>query len=237
MRINRYIASSGLCSRRQADQLIREGRVRVNGQPASAGMSVEDGDRVTVDGQAVFPPPTDSRVVLAFNKPRGITSTSDPARQDNIIAYINYPRRIFTVGRLDRDSRGLILLTDDGDLAHRIMHSRFGHEKEYKVTVDRGISEEFLQSMQTGVKILGRTTNPCKAWQTGEREFHIVLNQGLNRQIRRMAEALGYRVVDLVRVRIMNITLGSLPEGSYRELTFKEKRDLTELLEAKSAKD
>mgnify|MGYP000864716803 CR=1 FL=1 len=226
MRINRFIASSGLCSRRQADRLIREGRVLVNGMPASTGMMIETGDRVTVDGRPLEPPSPQPGVVLAFHKPKGITSTSDPARRDNIIDFIGYPRRIFTVGRLDRDSRGLILLTDDGGLAHRIMHSRFGHEKEYVVTVDRKVSQDFLQTIKTGVPILGRTTLPCSAWMTGEYEFHIVLRQGLNRQIRRMCEVLGYRVTDLIRTRIMHITLGSLPEGSYRELTFKEKEEL-----------
>ncbi len=223
MRINRFIASSGLCSRRQADRYIQEGRVLINGSPARTGMLVEAGDLVTVDGRPLEPWSDGSKVVLAFHKPKGITSTSDPARRDNIISYINYPRRIFTIGRLDRDTRGLILLTDDGALAHRIMHSRFGHEKEYVVTVDRKIDEEFLQAIRSGVTILGRTTLPATAWKTGEREFHLILRQGLNRQIRRMCETLGYRVTDLVRIRIMHITLGSLAEGSFRELTHKEK--------------
>lgn len=226
MRINRFISSSGYCSRRKADQLIAEGLVTVNGKKATAGMQVQDGDRVTVNGQPVRPFTGEIRVVLAFHKPRGLTSTSDPERSDNLIAYVNYPRRIFIAGRLDRDSRGLVLLTDDGDLAHRITHSRYGFEKEYIVTVDREINEGFLNKMRNGVSILGQTTLPCKAWRTGDREFHLVLRQGLNRQIRRMCEALGYQVTDLIRTRIANVTLGSQPEGSVRQLSFKEIRDL-----------
>lgn len=229
VRINRYIAASGVTSRRKADELIANGRVEVNGRPAQAGMTVGPDDRVTVDGKEIRP--REDRVVIAFNKPPGITSTSDPGRRDNIIDFINYPRRIFTVGRLDRDSRGLILLTDDGSLAHQIMHSSNKNEKEYQVTVDRPLTDDFLSQMEKGVRIGGRTTLPARAWRSGERSFHIVLCQGLNRQIRRMCEALGYQVTDLVRVRIMHITLGSLAEGTYRELTFKERQDLDHLLQ------
>lgn len=230
MRINRYLASAGLCSRRQADQMIRQGRVLINGKAAKLGSEVSLGDQVRVDGREIHLSASEESLVLAFNKPRGITSTSDPTRRDNIISYINYPKRIFTVGRLDRDSRGLILLTDDGHLAHRIMHASFGHEKEYRVKVDREVTETFLESMRSGVNILGQTTRPCKAWKSGPKEFHLVLNQGLNRQIRRMCQALDYQVTDLVRVRIMHITLGSQPEGSIRPLTHKEKEILVEKL-------
>lgn len=230
MRINRYLASAGLCSRRQADQMIRQGRVLINGKAAKLGSEVSLGDQVRVDGREIHLSPSEESLVLAFNKPRGITSTSDPTRRDNIISYINYPKRIFTVGRLDRDSRGLILLTDDGHLAHRIMHASFGHEKEYRVKVDREVTETFLEAMRSGVNILGQTTRPCKAWKSGPKEFHLVLNQGLNRQIRRMCQALDYQVTDLVRVRIMHITLGSQPEGSIRPLTHKEKEILVEKL-------
>lgn len=230
MRINRYLASAGLCSRRQADQMIRQGRVLINGKAAKLGFEVSLGDQVRVDGREIHLSPSEESLVLAFNKPRGITSTSDPTRRDNIISYINYPKRIFTVGRLDRDSRGLILLTDDGHLAHRIMHASFGHEKEYRVKVDREVTETFLEAMRSGVNILGQTTRPCKAWKSGPKEFHLVLNQGLNRQIRRMCQALDYQVTDLVRVRIMHITLGSQPEGSIRPLTHKEKEILVEKL-------
>ncbi len=234
MRINRFIASAGLCSRRNADKLIQEGRVRVNGAPARTGMVVSSGDLVTVDGRPLELAAPESRVVLAFHKPKGITSTSDPARRDNIISYVNYPRRVFTIGRLDRDTRGLILLTDDGELAHRVMHSSFGHEKEYVVTVDHKINEDFLQAMRSGVRILDQTTLPCTAWKTGEREFHLVLRQGLNRQIRRMCQALGFQVTDLIRIRIMHITLGTLAEGSFRELTHKE---IGQLLQSVADKD
>lgn len=230
MRINRYLASAGLCSRRQADQMIRQGRVFINGKAAKLGSEVSLGDQVRVDGREIRLSPSEESLVLAFNKPRGITSTSDPTRRDNIISYINYPKRIFTVGRLDRDSRGLILLTDDGHLAHRIMHASFGHEKEYRVKVDREVTETFLEAMRNGVNILGQTTRPCKAWKSGPKEFHLVLNQGLNRQIRRMCQALDYQVTDLVRVRIMHITLGSQPQGSIRPLTHKEKEILVEKL-------
>ncbi len=231
MRINRYIAASGICSRRQADLLIEAGRVRVNGEKALPGLVIGPEDTVTVDGRTVSPPPEEDRVILAYNKPKGITCTSDPSRRDNIIRAINYPRRVFTVGRLDRDSRGLILLTDDGGLAHRIMHSSHGREKEYAVTVDRPLNEDFLAALRRGVPIGDQTTLPCQAWKTGERRFHLVITQGLNRQIRRMCQALGYQVTDLIRVRIMHITLGSQPEGSLRELSYKEREELLKLLE------
>ncbi len=229
MRINRYIAASGLCSRRQADRMIQEGRVRVNGQLASPGLIIGPKDRVMVDGKLLSPLPAGQEVILAFNKPPGITCTADPQRKDNIIDFINYPERIFTIGRLDRDSRGLILLTNDGKLAHRIMHSSFGHEKEYEVQVDKKVDETFLESMRQGVWIGGQKTLPCRAWKTGEKTFHLALKQGLNRQIRRMCQALGYQVLDLIRVRILHITLGSLPQGAYRELGYKEKEELLRL--------
>lgn len=229
MRINRYIAASGLCSRRQADQMIQEGRVRVNGKLASPGQIIGPKDRVMADGKLLSPLPAGQEVILAFNKPPGITCTADPQRKDNIIDFINYPERIFTIGRLDRDSRGLILLTNDGKLAHRIMHSSFGHEKEYEVQVDKAVDESFLESMRQGVWIGGQKTLPCRAWKTGEKTFHLALKQGLNRQIRRMCQALGYQVLDLTRVRILHITLGSLPQGAYRELGHKEKEELLRL--------
>lgn len=229
MRINRFIASSGLCSRRQADRLIEEGRVLVNDHPPTPGQDIGPRDRVTVDGKVLTLPPDRDRVVLAYHKPRGITSTSDPKRRDNIIRAVNYPRRLFTIGRLDRDSRGLILLTDDGDLAHRVMHASFGHEKEYRVRVDKPVDEDFLEAMRQGVRIGSQTTLPCRAWRTGKEEFHLVLTQGINRQIRRMCQALGYQVTDLLRVRILHITLGSLAEGSYRVLGYKEKNELLRL--------
>jgi 23S rRNA pseudouridine2604 synthase len=222
MRINRYIAQAGICSRRGADRLIEQGRVTINGHNAVAGAKVQDGDVITIDGIVVTLPHENDRVYIAFNKPVGITCTSDLRRKDNIISYINYPKRIFTVGRLDRDSSGLILLTDDGDLAYRLTRTEHGHEKEYRVSVDKRITSSFIEGMQKGVPILDTITLPCRVWQTGEKEFRIVLTQGLNRQIRRMCEYFRYTVNDLERTRIMHIALGAQPVGSWRELTPKE---------------
>ncbi len=229
MRINRFVAQAGVSSRRGADRLIGQGRVTINGQIAVAGARVQDGDTVAVDGVVISLPHEDDRVYIAFNKPIGITCTSDRRRKDNIITYINYPRRIFTVGRLDRDSRGLILLTDDGDLAYRLTRTAYGHEKEYRVTVDRPVTSTFVEGMRDGVPILDTVTMPCRVWKTGENEFGIILTQGLNRQIRRMSEYFGYEVIDLVRTRIMHIALGSQPIGAWRTLTPKEKEELLRL--------
>ncbi len=229
MRINRYVAQAGISSRRGADRLIDEGRITINGHVAVAGAQVQEGDVVAFDGVAISLPREDDRVYIAFNKPVGITCTSDRRRKDNIISYINYPKRIFTVGRLDRDSRGLILLTDDGDLAYRLTRTEYGHEKEYRVTVDKSITPSFIESIQKGVPILDTVTMPCRAWQTGDKEFGIILTQGLNRQIRRMCEHFRYSVTDLVRTRIMHIALGSQPVGIWRELTPKETEELLRL--------
>jgi 23S rRNA pseudouridine2604 synthase len=229
MRINRYVAQAGISSRRGADRLIDEGRITINGQVAVTGAQVQEGDVVAFDGVAISLPREDDRVYIAFNKPVGITCTSDRRRKDNIISYINYPKRIFTVGRLDRDSRGLILLTDDGDLAYRLTRTEYGHEKEYRVTVDKSITPSFIESIQKGVPILDTVTMPCRAWQTGDKEFGIILTQGLNRQIRRMCEHFRYSVTDLVRTRIMHIALGSQPVGIWRELTPKETEELLRL--------
>ncbi|MGB4139100.1 MAG: pseudouridine synthase [Saccharofermentanales bacterium] len=230
MRINRYIAQAGICSRRGADRLIEQGRVTINGHNAVAGAKVQDGDVITIDGIVVTLPHENDRVYIAFNKPVGITCTSDLRRKDNIISYINYPKRIFTVGRLDRDSSGLILLTDDGDLAYRLTRTEHGHEKEYRVSVDKRITSSFIEGMQKGVPILDTITLPCRVWQTGEKEFRIVLTQGLNRQIRRMCEYFQYTVNDLERTRIMHIALGAQPVGSWRELTPKETQELLRLI-------
>ena len=229
MRINRYIAQAGICSRRGADRLIEQGRVTINGHNAVAGAKVQDGDVITIDGIVVTLPHENDRVYIAFNKPVGITCTSDLRRKDNIISYINYPKRIYTVGRLDRDSSGLILLTDDGDLAYRLTRTEHGHEKEYRVSVDKRITSSFIEGMQKGVPILDTITLPCRVWQTGEKEFRIVLTQGLNRQIRRMCEYFQYTVNDLERTRIMHIALGAQPVGSWRELTPKETQELLRL--------
>lgn len=230
MRINRYIAQAGICSRRGADRLIEQGRVTINGHNAVAGAKVQDGDVITIDGIVVTHPHENDRVYIAFNKPVGITCTSDLRRKDNIISYINYPKRIYTVGRLDRDSSGLILLTDDGDLAYRLTRTEHGHEKEYRVSVDKRITSSFIEGMQKGVPILDTITLPCRVWQTGEKEFRIVLTQGLNRQIRRMCEYFQYTVNDLERTRIMHIALGAQPVGSWRELTPKETQELLRLI-------
>ncbi len=230
MRINRYIAQAGICSRRGADRLIEQGRVTINGHNAVAGAKVQDGDVITIDGIVVTLPHENDRVYIAFNKPVGITCTSDLRRKDNIISYINYPKRIFTIGRLDRDSSGLILLTDDGDLAYRLTRTEHGHEKEYRVSVDKRITSSFIEGMQKGVPILDTITLPCRVWQTGEKEFRIVLTQGLNRQIRRMCEYFQYTVNDLERTRIMHIALGAQPVGSWRELTPKETQELLRLI-------
>lgn len=233
-RINRYIAQAGICSRRQADRLVEEGSVMINGVVAVPGAKVLAHDVVTVNGKAVDPPCEDSHVYLAFHKPAGITCTSDLSRNDNIISYIDYPTRIFTVGRLDRDSRGLILLTDDGDIAYHLTRTAYGHEKEYLVTVDRPVTQDFIDGLRRGVPVLGTVTLPCRAWKSDERAFRIILTQGLNRQIRRMCEYFGYHVTDLLRTRIMHITLGSQPAGSWRHLTPKETEELMRLCEMKA---
>lgn len=232
MRLNRYLASAGVSSRRGADRMIEEGRVKVNGETAVLGTVVMPGDSVEADGKPVTAD-TDTSVILAFNKPRGVTCTSDRKDPSNIIDYIGYPKRIFTVGRLDKDSEGLILLTNDGALADKIMRSRYGHEKEYVVTVDRDIDSQFLKRMESGVDIgEGIITRRCRTELIDPRRFRIVLKQGLNRQIRRMCEALGYNVVKLVRVRVMNISLGKLREGTYRDISKQERLELMEIAEA-----
>lgn len=231
IRLNKFLAEAGIASRRGSDKLIEEGRVQIGGVTAHLGSKVMPGDRVTVDGTPVKAD-TGGTVILAFNKPRGIVCTANRDDPDNIIDYIGYPRRIFTVGRLDKDSEGLILLTNDGALADKIMRSRYGHEKEYIVTVDRDLTPEFLRDMAKGVEIEeGVVTRRCKTELIDPRCFRIVLKQGLNRQIRRMCEALGYNVESLVRVRIMNIRLGKLHTGSYRDLSKTEKQKLLDELE------
>ena len=232
IRLNKYLAEAGIASRRGSDRLIEEGRVTVNGEEATLGTKVMPGDTVKVDGKAVKAD-TGGTVILAFNKPRGITCTANKDDPDNIIDYIGYPRRIFTVGRLDKDSEGLILLTNDGALADRIMRSRYGHEKEYIVTVDRDVEKDFLDRMESGVEIEeGVITRRCSTELIDPRRFRIILRQGLNRQIRRMCEVLGYNVVRLQRIRVMNIQLGKLREGSYRDLSRAERQELMELVEA-----
>ncbi len=233
MRINRYISSTGYCSRRAADHLVEAGDVMINGELATLGAKVKPGDRVTIRGQILAPPSENQRVYLLLNKPPGITCTSRRDVPGNIMDFIDYPTRVFTVGRLDRDSRGLILLTNDGMIANRIIRARYGHEKEYEVTCDRDISDDMIRKMRTGVPILNTVTQPCKAWKTSTRTFRIVLTQGLNRQIRRMCGALNYKVLDLCRVRIMNLSIEGIKEGMWRKLTNDELTELHRLVCAK----
>ena len=226
IRINKCLSEAGVCSRRGADRLIEEGRVSINGSRALLGSVVSENDEVRVDGNLIAE--SAKKVLIAFNKPRGIVcTTADPKSKDvNIVEYINYPERIFPVGRLDKDSEGLILLSNDGDLANKIMKARNYHEKEYEVLVDRPFDDEFLEKMAEGVPILDTVTRKCRLRRTGMKSFNIVLTQGLNRQIRRMCEYFGYKVVKLKRIRIMNIKLGNLKLGTYRNITEVEYNEL-----------
>ncbi len=236
LRLNLYLAKSGLCSRRQADELIREGHVIINDRVAELGTRVMDGDRVFLDDRLVSIDDAPKARYIALNKPLGVVCTTDKRDPDNIVDYLNFEERIFPIGRLDKDSSGLILLTNDGSIVNRILRAQFGHEKEYIVKVDREISEDFLKQMRKGVPILDTVTKAAKVNQINETEFRIVLTQGLNRQIRRMCEYLDYRVIRLKRVRVMHITLGKMQEGEWRELTFKELEELENLLQKAEAK-
>lgn len=229
-RLNKYIAASGFCSRRQADRLIEQGKVLVNGRVAVLGDRVFSKDIVTIDSQIIEAQKKTDLVYLAFNKPEGIICTSDQNINNNIISYINYPQRIFTVGRLDKDSEGLILLTNDGSIFNKIVRAEYENEKEYLVEVDRPYDQNFVDNMEEGVEILNTITNPTKVQPLTKNKFKLILTQGLNRQIRRMCESLGYKVVYLQRTRIMNIVLGDLSLGEYRDLRPKELRDLFNLL-------
>ena len=224
MRLNKFLAETGACSRREADQWIEAGRVSVNGAPAVLGTQVNEGDEVRVDGQPLRPRP--KRVYLALNKPIGIECTTDRDVPGNIVDFVGYPERIFPIGRLDKDSEGLILLTNDGDIVNTVLRAEHEHEKEYIVAVDRPLTPAFLAGVAAGVPILDTVTNPCKVTAVGKNTFRIVLTQGLNRQIRRMCEHFDYRVRRLQRVRIMHVQLGSLPVGKWRELTPTELRGL-----------
>lgn len=228
IRINKFLSEAGICSRRGADRMVEDGRVTINGVVARLGDRIQPGQKVCVDGKPVSR--EDERILLAYHKPKGIVCTSAKKEKNNIIDYLNYPKRIYPIGRLDKDSEGLLLLTNDGELANEIMKARNYHEKEYEVTVSRPVTETFLRGMAGGVPILDTMTRKCQVEQTGKRSFRIVLTQGLNRQIRRMCEYFGYRVTKLVRVRIMNIYLGDLPVGKYRELTEKEWAELSAAL-------
>lgn len=220
-RINKYLSEVGYCSRRAADKLIAEGRVTINGKVPEMGTKVVTGDEVKVDGEAVSTP-KDKPVYIAFNKPIGIVCTTDTrVEKDNIIDFINYPKRIFPIGRLDKPSEGLIFLTNDGDIVNKILRARNNHEKEYLVTVDKPITPDFLKKMRNGIPILDTVTRKCEVNQLSTYQFRIILTQGLNRQIRRMCEYLDYRVKKLKRIRIMNVHL-DLPVGTWRDLTDKE---------------
>lgn len=224
MRINKFISETGFCSRREVDKLVEAGRITINGKPAELGSQVEEGDDVRVDGK-----PISSRkqgVYIALNKPVGITSTTEQHVRGNIVDFVGHKERIFPIGRLDKDSEGLILLTNDGDIVNKILRAENNHEKEYIVTVDKPITPMFLQGMASGVRILGTMTKPCQVFKQEEKVFRIILTQGLNRQIRRMCSAFGYEVRRLKRVRIMNIRLGGLAVGRWRDLTSQEMDEL-----------
>ena len=230
-RINKYLSEVGYCSRRAADKLIEQGKVTINGKISELGTRVVEGDQVEVEGQRIEKSTKQKNIYLAFNKPVGIVCTTDrKVETDNIIDFIKYPTRVFPIGRLDKPSEGLIFLTNDGDIVNKILRSRNNHEKEYIVGVNRTISEGFIHSMSNGVKILDTITKSCFVQQLGPKKFKIILTQGLNRQIRRMCNSLGYKVKTLKRVRIMNIRL-DVPTGKYREFTTEELLKLNRLLE------
>lgn len=232
-RINKYLSEVGYCSRRAADKLIEQGRITINGKVPEMGTKVLSGDDVRVDGKAVSKP-TERPVYLAFNKPVGIVCTTDSrVEKDNIIDYINYPKRIFPIGRLDKPSEGLIFLTNDGDIVNKILRARNNHEKEYLVTVDKAIQPDFLKKMRNGIPILDTVTNKCEVSQISTYQFRIILTQGLNRQIRRMCEYLDYRVKKLKRIRIMNVHL-DLPVGKWRDLTTEELTQINLLVDDSS---
>ena len=228
-RINKFLSESGYCSRREADKLIEGGRVKINKHIASLGSKVILGDEVTVDSEKIYKKTT-KNIYLAFNKPKGIVCTTDIKREkNNIIEYINYPSRIFPIGRLDKASQGLILLTNDGDIVNKILRAKNKHEKEYEVLVDKAISQNFLIKMSNGIPILNTVTRKCKIKKINNKKFNIILTQGLNRQIRRMCEYLGYKVKQLKRIRIMNIHL-DISSGEHRQLTKQELINLNKML-------
>ena len=228
VRLNKYLSEAGVCSRREADRLIESGKVTVDGVTAQMGMRVTAGQIVKVGKKTVSK--LDEMIVLAVNKPKGIVCTEDQRERDSIVRFLNYPVRVTYAGRLDKDSRGLLLMTNNGDIINQMMRAANRHEKEYKVTVDKEITEQFIKKMSEGVPILDTVTRPCTVKKIGKYTFSIILTQGLNRQIRRMCAAFGYEVKDLVRIRIMNIRLGSLKEGAYRKLTDEELEELYEML-------
>ena len=228
VRLNKYISESGFCSRREADKLIESGVVTIDGVKATMGTKVSNGQKVKVNGKLIYK--DEDLVYIVLNKPVGITCTTEHKVKGNIVDFVNHKKRIFPIGRLDKDSQGLILMTNDGDIVNKILRAGNNHEKEYIVTVNRPINEEFVQRMGNGIRILGQVTKKCYVKKEGNNTFRIILTQGLNRQIRRMCEALGYEVVKLKRIRIMNINLGDLRIGEWRDLTYKELKGLNNLI-------
>ncbi len=228
-RINKYLSEAGYCSRRKADKLIEERKVTINGKVPEVGTKIQEGDEVRVEGKLISPP-KEEFVYIAFNKPVGIVCTTDDRfEKNNIIDYIAYPKRIFPIGRLDKPSEGLIFLTNDGDIVNKILRARNNHEKEYIVTVDKQINKEFIHRMSNGIPILDTVTRKCQVSQIGPYSFSIVLTQGLNRQIRRMCEYLGYNVVKLKRIRIMNVVL-DIPVGKWRYLSKEEMMEINRMV-------
>lgn len=229
MRLNKYLSDVGVCSRREADRWIEAGRVSIDGIVAVMGQKIRTNQSVMIDGKPIKK--EEEKVLLAFNKPKGIVCTTSKKDKDNIVDYLNYKTRIYPIGRLDKDSEGLILLTNQGELVDKILRGSNYHEKEYIVTVNKKLTPEFIRAMGQGVPILDVITRPCEIEAIGVRTFRIILTQGLNRQIRRMCEYFDYRVVDLQRVRVMNIRLGRLKTGTYRKVVGTELKELLELLE------
>ena len=234
IRLNKYLSDAGVCSRREADKLIESGRVFVDGKRAEMGMKVSDGQKVCVGKKEIQPKNKDEMVLLAVNKPVGIVCTEEKREKNNIINFLKYPTRVTYIGRLDKDSEGLLLMTNNGDIINKMMRSGNQHEKEYKVTVNKPITPEFIERMANGVPILDTVTRKCKVEQIGKYKFRIILTQGLNRQIRRMSEELGYKVTKLERVRVMNIELGNLRPGEYRKVSEAEIAELFELIKDSS---
>lgn len=231
MRINKYISQCGYCSRREADRLLADGRVWINGVPASMGQKVLPADIIAVDGEVLAR--EEEEILIALNKPKGIVCTTSRKEKKNVIDFLQFPKRIYPVGRLDKDSTGLLLLTNNGQLMDDILRGSNYHEKEYIVTVQKPIPDTVLSAMEQGIPILDVMTRPCQIQRTGKATFHITLTQGLNRQIRRMCEYFGFRVVTLKRIRIMNLTLGDLAEGQWRTLSQKEIHSLKRLADEK----
>ncbi|MEY0266501.1 23S rRNA pseudouridine(2604) synthase RluF [Morganella morganii] len=237
VRLNKYISESGICSRRDADRYIEQGLVLINGKRAAIGSQVVPGDVVKVNGQLIEAREQDDLVLIALNKPVGIISTTDEGEKDNIVDFVNHSTRIFPIGRLDKDSQGLIFLTNHGDLVNKILRAGNDHQKEYVVTVNKPVTDDFIRGMAAGVPILGTVTKKCKVKQEAPFVFRITLVQGLNRQIRRMCEHFGYEVTKLERVRIMNISLTGIPVGEWRDLTDDELVELFDAIEKSSSED